>query len=246
MIAGDAESCGLVIAGEVVSGTDWIRRSARGWWSPGERGTKTRAEKVDLFVGHWTGGEAGGVRMAHDHGPEVVRRMKLRRSKETGELMRGGIQFGVGGPGEDWEADVDTWQTADPGLTACGHVSRMWDPRAIGAEVVSAGLPGELDTRHRPQRKQPFLGRIAPVCTFSPGQLRAFVRLAETLAALDGRAGISIPRRVPYTMAMRRLTKREARAATGGVEHLLSPSTKKLDAAGMLIDALIDAGWAIG
>lgn len=232
---------GLVIAGELVPGTDWIRRDPSAWWARGDRGTRRREPRVDLLVGHWTGGEAT-LRSYDDDGPHVVRAMKARKRRD-GTPLKVGIHFVIGAC-EDDAPIAPVWQTADPGEVATVHLGRGWlNARSIGVEVVSAGMPGRTDVRDRPRLHVPLLGAIRTVLAFYPGQLAAWVRLAETLAALDGRAGIAIPRHVPEPLGSRRLTVREARRWRGAMEHLHAPRTRKTDAGGLLVDALLDAGW---
>lgn len=233
---------GLLIADELVDGTDWIRRDPSAWWDVGERGTRARAAVVDQLVGHWTGGEAT-TRSYDDDGPHVVRAMKSRINPRTSKPLNVGIHFVIGACAAD-DPIAPVWQTADPGRVATVHVGRgEVNARSIGVEVVSAGMPGRTDVRERPRVRVPLLGKITEVLRFYPGQLRAWRRLAETLASLDGRGGIRIPRHVPEPLGARRLTLREIRRWQGALEHLHVPGTTKRDAAGMLVDALLDAGW---
>lgn len=241
MIAPVSSSSGLIIAGELVPGTDWIRRDPSAWWRCGERGTRRRADTIDLLVGHWTGGEAT-LRSYDDDGPHVVRSMKGRK-RADGRPLNVGIHFVIGACDHEDEI-APVWQTADPGEVATVHVGQGWiNARSIGVEVVSAGRPGPADVRSRPRLAVPLLGKAETVLAFYPGQLRAWVRLAETLAALDGRGGICIPRHVPETLACRRFTVPEAKRWRGAMEHLHCPGTTKRDAGGLLVEALLDAGW---
>lgn len=231
---------GLLIADELVDGADWIRRDPDAWWDVGERGTRKRADVVDQLVGHWTGGEAT-TRSYDDDGPRVVHGMKART--RDGRPLNVGIAFVIGACGAD-DLEAPVWQTADPGRVATVHVGRgEVNARSIGVEVVSAGMPGRTDVRERPRVRVPLLGKITEVLRFYPGQLRAWRRLAETLASLDGRGGIRIPRHVPERLGARRLTLREIRRWQGALEHLHVPGTTKRDAGGLLVDALLDAGW---
>lgn len=234
---------GLLVAGEVVPGTEWVRRDPDAWWSPGERGTRKRAKVVDLLCGHWTGGEAT-TRSYDDDGPAVVRGMKARR-RADGSPLNVGIAFVIGACGaEDDFAPV--WQTADPGRIATVHVGRGdVNARSIGVEVVSAGMPGKFDVRDRPRARVELLGKVRDVLRFYPGQVRTWARLAGALASLEGHAGIAIPRRVPGFLGGRRMALRELRRWSGVIEHLHVPGTTKTDAAGMLCHALADAGWAL-
>lgn len=240
---------GLLIAGEVIPGTDWVRRDPRYWWTSG-RGTRPRARVVDLLVGHWTAGEAGTrdpdgaapLTEYDDDGPRVVRVMRSR--KRNGRPLNVGIHFVIGAcdPSESY---APIWQTADPGEVATVHLGTgTLNARSIGVEVVSAGLPGPLDHRSRPRVRVPLLGRQQEVLAFFPGQLRTWVALAEAVARLEGRAGVHLPRRVPSFGAERRFSAAEARGYAGAMEHLHSPRTRKIDAGGLLVAALRDAGWA--
>jgi hypothetical protein len=241
---------GLIIAGELVPNTSWIRRDPAHWFESG-RGTRRRDERVDLLVGHWTGGEAGlfdpdgrrgPLEQYDDDGPFIVRVMRDRK-RADGTPMNVGIAFVIGACHELAE-EAPVWQTADPGKVATVHLGTgHLNARSIGVEVVSAGMPGPTDRRSRPRTKVPLVGKMREVLRFYPGQLRAWLRLAETLASLDGRAGISIPRRVPAFGASRRLSRAESRRWAGATEHLHMPATQKLDAGGMLVDALANVGW---
>jgi hypothetical protein len=232
---------GLVIAGRVIPGTEWCIRDSSAWFKPGTLGTRERDPLINVLGGHWTAGEAG-TGSYDDDGLRVYRVMRSRL-RTDGTPMDVGIHFVVGACA-DADPFAQVWQLADPGLVACVHVGdRAINKRSIGVEVVSAGLPGPLNQRNRPTTIVALLGRMKTVLRFYPGQVAAWVRLAEALAALDGTAGISIPRRVPAFGASRRLSRTEARRWAGGLEHLHIPSTTKIDAAGLLVEPLADAGW---
>ena len=233
---------GLVIADEIVPGTERILRDPSAWFAPDDHGCRARAELVDVLGGHWTAGEAG-IGSYDDDGPRVVRGMRARTKDDGVTPLDVSIHFVIGACADDAE-QATIWQTADPGLTACCHIGdRRIGRRSVGVEVVSAGMPGRLDLRGRPRATVPLLGRVRTVLRFYPGQLRAWLWLAETLAALDGRGGIRIPRRVPAFGASRRMTIREARGYAGALEHLHAPRTTKSDAGGLLVDALAGIGW---
>jgi hypothetical protein len=234
-------SRGLVVAGDIVPGTDWILRDAEHFFTPGKLGTRPRAAFTDLLIGHWTAGEAGAKRY-DDDGPHVVRVMRARK-RTDGSALNVGIHFVIGACEPD-ALYAPVWQTADPGLCATTHVGRPEvNKRSIGVEVVSAGMPGKLDLRSRPLVRTSILGRTRNVLAFFPGQLRAWTRLAEMLASLDGREGIAIPRVVPAFGASRRFAHAEIGRYSGALEHLHVPGTSKIDAGGLLIGALADAGW---
>lgn len=236
-------SRGLVIADELVPGTERILRDSDAWFAPDDHGCRPRAELITVLGGHWTAGEAG-LGSYDDDGPRVVRGMRARTKEDGVTPLDVSIHFVIGASAEDEDAEALIWQTSDPGLNACCHIGdRVIGRKSIGVEVVSAGMPGRLDLRGRPRVAVPLLGRVRTVLRFFPGQLRAWVWLAETLASLDGRGGIAIPRHVPVFGASRRMTRREARRYAGALEHLHAPHTTKMDAGGLLCGALIDAGW---
>jgi hypothetical protein len=233
---------GLIVGGQVIPGTEWVRRESTAWIAPGDLGTRQRSKVLDVLVAHWTGGCAG-LKSFDDDGPFIYRVFRGRK-RADGSPLDVGVHFVVGAcePGAEY---AKVWQLADPGLTACVHVGDAGiNRRSVGVEVVSAGLPGPLDLRHQPQTTVALLGRIRKVLAFYPGQIASWTRLAETLAALDGDAGIRIPRLVPSTGASARFSRVSMRTWAGACEHLHVRSTQKIDAAGLLIDALSDAGWA--
>ncbi|GAB5541399.1 MAG: hypothetical protein SangKO_011590 [Sandaracinaceae bacterium] len=194
---------GLLIAGEVIPGTDWVRRDPRYWWTSG-RGTRPRARVVDLLVGHWTAGEAGTrdpdgaapLTEYDDDGPRVVRVMRSR--KRNGRPLNVGIHFVIGAcdPSESY---APIWQTADPGEVARRSISGP-APSTRARSASRSCLPACRD------RSTIALARAcASLCSggskevlaFFPGQLRTWVALAEAIARLEGRAGVHVPRRVP-------------------------------------------------
>lgn len=243
---------GLVIAGEVVPGTEWIRRGP--FFGPGDRGVRPRAAVMKQLVGHWTAGEAGlkdpdGPGPLTEYDDDAARVVAVLRGRTIdGRPIHAGIHFVIAACAPD-DPEADVWQTGDPGKYALVHVgNRLVYRQSIGVEVVNCGFPSykgqNRNFRNRPVSTVQFAGFRRDVCAFYPGQLAAWVRLAETLAALDGRAGIAIPRQVPTELG-RRFTPAEARRWAGALEHHLVPGTRKLDAAGQLLAALAEAGWRV-
>lgn len=253
---GDAVSVvvetGMIVAGFRIPGTDWCLRDADAWWSPGERGTRKRAEVRDLLVGHWTGGESGVARY-DDDGPFVVRAAKARKN-EDGEPLNVGFDFVIGACDPACHF-AHVWQTADIGLTATVHVGvAEANARGIAVEVVSCGLAkGMHSKRPRPTITRRVRGGRIVAAGFFPGQLRSWVRLAEALSDPKCEelraAGIKIPRVVPTTTGgkpltdVRAMTRPELRRYAGATEHALMPGTTKLDAGGMLVAELAARGW---
>lgn len=248
---------GLVVAGQLVPGTEWIRRDPeRAWWRPGERGTRPRARVRDLVGFHWTAGEAGvrdpdgplgPLDEYDDDAARVVAAMRARL-RPDGSPMSVGIDFVIGAcpPDAKW---APLWQTIDIGLCAAVHMGRgEINARCPAAEIVSAGLPDKpgkprRDLRNRPQITMPVYGRQLRQLAFYPGQIRTALALAELLASLDGLAGIRIPRRVPLGLT-RAMGLPELRRYAGAIEHLHCPPNEKIDAGGQIVTVLRDAGWA--
>jgi len=251
---------GILCAGQVLAGTDWCRRDPDAWWDPEVdadryqlRVRDMQDEPVDLLVGHWTAGEAG-LRSYDDDGARLVEMMKRRPSrKRPGERLRVSIQFVVGAcsPIADF---APVWQTMEIGTKwSAVHVGRgEVNARSLGVEVVSAGLPGEFNSRHRAGERVFQLGRYRDVLEFFPGQIRSFVRLANALSNRCLPGAIEIPRRAPIELdgmraarpLSRRFTRGELRHWKGAMEHFHMDATTKLDAGTLLIAALLDNGWS--
>lgn len=220
---------GALIGGEVLSGSDWILRDPDRWWSPGDFGTRKKAEITTVLTGHWTAGEAGGTRLLDRggaHGPRVFDVMKNRKSRKTGKPLNVSVAFVIGAPHDpDDPGEADVFQFMDPGLVAGVHVGRGWfNAKSIGVEVVSGGLPGKTDSRKRPTVEIPdMLGKTREALIFYPAQIRAWKRLAEMLSGKSLPGGIEIPRHCPAEdgklLTDRRFTNREARAWEGVHEH---------------------------
>lgn len=223
---------GLLVVGELVPGTDWIRRDPSAWWAPQMRGTRKRAPVTDLLVGHWT----AGYPRTTDAGPKVVRSMRAR--ERDGRPLNVGIHFVIG-----WDGQV--WQTADPGRVATVHVGRgEINARSIGVECC---WPGTVRQARRlgvegPGERARLPAGPVDVLLPSADLIGAWCRLADTLAGLDGRGGVRIPRQVPEPLTGR-LSVAQSRRWQGALEHLSVPGTTKIDAAGLLLGALLDAGW---
>lgn len=244
-----AEERGAYIGGEILSGSDWILRDPSRWWSPGDFGTRPKADVVTVLTGHWTAGEAGGSKNADRHGPRVFDVMKARKSKKTGGPLNVSVAFVIGAPADPDDPGVaKVWQFMDPGLVAGVHVGKGWfSSKSIGVEVVSGGLPGPTDSRKRPQVEIDLLGRKRKALRFYPAQIRAWLKLADLLSGKSLRGGIEIPRRAPAEggklLTSRRFTVKEAQRWEGVHEHWLTPGTTKVDAGAMLMDALVGSGW---
>lgn len=247
---------GILVGGKVIQGTYWCRRDTSAWWQVGEFGTRARAKVIDLGIGHWTGGEAGlgdpdgsagPLDVYDDDGPRVVKAMKARLNKR-GEPLQVSISFVIGAcdPTADY---APVWQCLDIGLVAAVSVgSGDVNARAIATEIVSAGLPGKLDTRHRPHEIHVVNNHRLDALAFYPGQLRSYVRLMDALTQPGIPGNIRIPRQVPVdTLGLTwatRFSRSQQEGWKGAQEHLHVWNTTKVDAAGMTLRALLDAGWS--
>jgi hypothetical protein len=220
---------GILYRGTALPGTGWVMRDPAAWWADGERGTCERTvDAPEVLVGHWTGGR---MHTGPDSACRVVRAMKARL-REDGSPMAVGVHFIIG-------ADGITHQTADLAHGTI-HVSRDWNRRGVGVELCWPGTERQarrLGYQGGGVLPRRVAGRGVRVYEPPDEQIAAWVRLAETLTA-----HLPIPRVVPA--AAGRMTRAEARRWRGGAEHLHSASTRKVDAAGLLCDALAGAGWA--
>jgi hypothetical protein len=240
---------GIIVGGVVVPGTDFVQRIAGKWWNAGDFGTRSKLPKITKLVGHWTAGEAGGVKNVDGHGDRVFDVLKTR-TKADGSPLACGITFVIGAP-KDPNDDAQIWQFMDPATTAGIHVgSGVVNGGSIGVEIVSAGSPGSLDVRKRERVTLDLLGGTVEALRFYPGQIRSWVKLANVFGGKNLGHGIEIARKVPslngtVPMTSRRFTATEAQNWSGAAEHFLVPGTTKVDAAGLLIGALAADGWAL-
>lgn len=226
---------GILYRGAVLPGTDWVVRDPRAWWADGDRGTVRQIEAPRVIVGHWGGGAA------HE-GPSAalrqVRNMKAREDEVS-------CHFSI-----SWDGIVT--QTADL-ATGTIHCSRLWNRTGVGVETCWPGTEAQarrLGLHGGAVLPRRVLGSGVRVYEPSDDLVAAWVRLAETLAA-----ALAIPRVV--APAERAMTAAEAREFRGAAEHYSTPysvrqrartaagkpSGKKIDAAGLLLDALVARGW---
>lgn len=211
---------GIVVDGRVQPGTDFVLRDPAAWWQAGERGTRGRqGVAATVLCGHWTGGPP---REGPDAGPRTVRAMRAR-TRDDGSPLDVGVHFVV-----SWDGLV--WQCADL-VVATTHVGhRAINRRSIGVETCWPGLASQADKLEVEGQRVRGWARGAPVLCVAPSDalLDAWVRLAEALARLP--APVGIPRQT-------------GSLAAGAIEHQLVPGTSKVDAAGLLLDALRRHGW---
>jgi hypothetical protein len=253
----------LIISGEEFAGTEWIkdgripRRRKTAWWEPSDYQAKARHQDTTMLVGHWTAGEAG-IKTTEDDGYRVVSAMQHRMSRKYPDQK---LQVSVGfviGACEPTTAFAPVWQTMDIGTTSGIHVgSRYINRRSIGVEIVSAGVPGRLNTRNRSQLTRAINGHTRKVVGFYPGQIRSWQRLALLLSTVPEQTScedlkavaealrsnnILIPRSVPYknkAPLLNKMTKKEAYAWSGVLEHHHLYNTHKIDAANFCVDACL-------
>jgi hypothetical protein len=149
--------------------------------------------------------------------------MKARK-REDGTPLDVGIHFVI-----SWDGMV--FQTCDLD-TATVHVgSRLVNRSSIGVECCWPGT-------YRQARLLGVEGHELPGGFLRPSEamLASWVRLAETLARHT-----QIPRQVPLTK--RQFGRNENIGYRGAMEHWHVPGTTKIDAGGLLMQALSSAGW---
>lgn len=227
---------GIVIGGVVQPGTDWILRDSSAWWAADERGTKPRTGPVDVLVGHWTASQPDTGPGA---GPKTVRNMKARR-RPDGTLMNVGIHFVIA-----WDGLV--WQTCDLEVATIHVGNAAINARSIGVECDWPGTAAQasrLGVAGRTHRRV-VAGSPVHVLDPAPEMIASWVGLADTLAAIRHPA-IALPRQVPHdrdgALLVDRMKPKALRRYRGALEHLHMPTTK-IDAAGVLVNALAGAGW---
>lgn len=222
---------GILRAGRVLPGTDWVLRDPAAWWQLGERGVRRRTVgPKTLLCGHWT---AGPPRVGPDSARITKRNMDARKDVE-----HLGVHFVIG-----WDGQV--WQLCDLAHVAV-HAGRAIDNRSVGVECTWPGTERQAATLRASgtMERRRVAGGVVRAMRPSAELLAAWVRLAETLAA----AVPTIPRQVPLDrsggLLTARLTSPQLGRWKGALEHFHAPHTSKSDAGGYLIEALRDAGWA--
>lgn len=220
---------GAVFNAFVLPNTSFVIRDSRAYWGEHGNGVRGRidtnpAPEPSIIVGHWTAG-------APHAGPDTARRV-VRNMRSRG--IRVAIHFVIG-------SDGMVFQTADL-ADACVHVGdRDINSRSIGVEICSPGTEYQalrlgLSPTVIPRT---VAGRRVHAVAFTDAQLASWTRLCEALATAFG-----IPRVVPPDAE--RMTKAQSRKYRGAMEHLHVPGTTKVDAGGMLVDALAAKGWSRG
>lgn len=237
---------GIVVGGRVIPGTDWCLRDSDAWWGAGERGVTRRDRRASILLGHWTAG--------NDHdGPvtasRVVRAMKARR-RPDGAPLAVAIHFVIAAGTPDTDHAL-VWQTCDLALAATHVGSRGVNAGSIGVEVVSPGTVAQaarLGGSRRPVVEREIAGDRVHALALWRSQLCTWIRLADTVAALDGdETGIAVARCVPLdrdgALLADRFSPARQRSWSGAQEHLHVPGTRKADAATLLIGSLHEHGW---
>jgi len=254
----------IVVHGKELPGTERVldgrlpRRGSTAWWEPDDYQAGPRRHGTSMLVGHWTAGEAG-LHTSEDDGYFVVAGMRHRMSKvRPNKKLRVSVGFVIGACTPDDEM-APIWQTMDPGTTTGVHVgSSFINRRSIGVEIVNAGVPGKLNTRHRKSEVRHINGQDRRVLPYYLGQLNAWVWLAEVLTLgsqntpsnpitkMLSDANIVIPRQVPFQdgrLLTDRLTRRGEERWRGVLEHHHVHNTRKIDAGNYLVEACLTDGF---
>lgn len=213
---------GIVIAGQVLPGTERVIRDPAAWWDHGETGTRPRkGHRASLLCGHWT---AGNARTGPTAGGKVVRAMKARK-RSDGSQLDVGIHFVISWDGIIWQcADLSVATTHvghRPTILASVGVECCW-PGTV-TQAVKLGMPDASPMRGS--------ARGAAVKCYPPSDelIAAWRWLAEALASTDHPL-LAVPRRRGSAAPQK----------PGVIEHMDVPASTKIDAAGLLVGAL---GW---
>jgi hypothetical protein len=209
---------GILIGSDVLPGTERVVRDSDAWWQHGEVGTRPRqGHRVDRLVGHWT---AGHPRTGPTAGPRVVRAMKARK-RPDGSRMDVGIHCVI-----SWDGII--WQTADLAQGTVHVGNRTMNARSIGVECC---WPGTVEQA----RKLGVEVEHVAIGQAHGKRIRCLPPSDELLAAWAWLARALTDARHPL-MALP--MKRGSMSAAGVLEHCDVTPTTKIDAAGLLVDAL--------
>lgn len=202
------------------------------WFEPPYPGCRKRADKIDLVVGHWTGGEADVKESDVDH--KRVYTVLRNRHNEEGKPMPLSIHYIINSAGL-------VMQCADPEITVAKHAGKVND-RSIGIEIVNPGTESMRVNRPRKTITTTIRGKKVEQLAFHQSQLDAYLGLCELLSKRHG-----IKKHCPGDDDGKLLTKlldpRRATWFEGFVEHFHVSSMKR-DAGGQLCGYLLANGWA--
>lgn len=218
---------GIVVAGEVLPGTERVIRDPRAWWREPSDDIYPRPQGlvIDRIVGHWS---AGHPRTGPEAGRRLYEAMLARRKDSNGdgkitdedELMDVSAHFGIG-----WDGMI--FQLVDL-KDAAIHVGRRLNRASVGVECM---WPGTVTQARRlgmePARaiKGAARGRSVQVYPPSDELLDGWRWLVQALTS-TAHPLLAVPRR------------RGGDNAPGILEHCDSRVGKKVDAGGVLLGAL--------
>ncbi len=116
----------------------------------------------------------------------------------------------------------------------CAHAGSLGNV-GLGIEIANRGVPDDSGRSPRPFDLVRIRGSKVRAVRFTEAQIKSWVELCEWFAATYG-----APRVVPSEL--RTYAPSEIRTFRGVLEHL-HISSRKIDAGGHLVGALVSAGW---
>ncbi len=184
----------------------------------GARRRHPKQTDLDLFVLHWTGGEAP---------PEKVFKVLDRR-----EL---GIEFAIGHEG-------DIWQFCDP-LKVDTFDAGPYNRRSIGVEIINYGFGAGRNSVNRTHYKCVLNGHDRRFAHFFPAQVQAAVALIDAVIK-SGKTKIArkVPRTPDKAFINRKMAKSELAQFDGVCGHF-HISAKKSDPGLDIFRELIKCGY---
>lgn len=213
---------GIVYRGQVVPGTERVIRDSRAMWRPGTHDTRhRRGTRIRKARAHWSGGT---YREGPGAGFALFRAMEARKN-DQGEDLHVSVHHSI-------SADGLIWQHLDHETASIdvGHRPAILD--GVSCEVL---WPGTL----KQAAKLGIVGRATVVrrwdgdeivCVLpTDEQIEAWRWLCETICRIHSIPKVCAPRR--------RMTALDLARFAGVCEHGNMPSTTKIDACGLLMDA---------